>query len=96
MSKEEQAKYYELAKRERQVHMQLYPGWTARDNYAKHKKKRRRRDKVRAGSDEGTFIGCLHREVFFSSLWLSQSSNMGSVLLLRCVLICLFAFSQTY
>ena len=65
MSKEEQAKYYELAKRERQVHMQLYPGWTARDNYAKHKKKRRRRDKVRAGSDEGTFIGCLHREVFF-------------------------------
>ena len=67
MSKEEQAKYYELAKRERQVHMQLYPGWTARDNYAKHKKKRRRRDKVRAGSDEGTFIGCLNRptwEVF--------------------------------
>ena len=36
--------------------MELYPGWTARDNYAKHKKKRRnRRDKVRAGThDEGT------------------------------------------
>ena len=38
--------------------MELYPGWTARDNYAKHKKKRRnRRDKVRAGThDEGTTI----------------------------------------
>ena len=37
--------------------MELYPGWTARDNYAKHKKKKRnRRDKVRAGGthDEGT------------------------------------------
>lgn len=58
LSKEEQAKYYELAKRERQMHMQLYPGWTARDNYAKHKKKRRKRDKVR--SDEGRTV-CLVR-----------------------------------
>lgn len=33
LSREEQAKYYELARKERQLHMQLYPGWSARDNY---------------------------------------------------------------
>ncbi|XP_059846608.1 transcription factor 7 isoform X2 [Hypanus sabinus] len=43
LSREEQAKYYELARKERQLHMQLYPGWSARDNYGK--KKRRKRDK---------------------------------------------------
>ncbi|RXN09721.1 transcription factor 7-like 2 [Labeo rohita] len=35
LSREEQAKYYELARKERQLHMQLYPGWSARDNYGK-------------------------------------------------------------
>jgi hypothetical protein len=46
LSKGEQAKYYEMARKERQVHMQLYPGWSARDNYAqsgKRKSKKRRR-----------------------------------------------------
>ncbi|XP_039341185.1 transcription factor 7 isoform X6 [Mauremys reevesii] len=43
LSREEQAKYYELARKERQLHMQLYPGWSARDNYGK--KKRRAREK---------------------------------------------------
>ncbi|XP_078407087.1 transcription factor 7 isoform X6 [Cetorhinus maximus] len=43
LSREEQAKYYELARKERQLHMQLYPGWSARDNYGK--KKRRKREK---------------------------------------------------
>uniref|UniRef100_A0A8C5VGN3 Transcription factor 7 like 2 n=1 Tax=Microcebus murinus TaxID=30608 RepID=A0A8C5VGN3_MICMU len=36
LSREEQAKYYELARKERQLHMQLYPGWSARDNYVEH------------------------------------------------------------
>ena len=44
LSREEQAKYYDKARVERQTHMRLYPGWTARDNYAKHKKKARKRD----------------------------------------------------
>lgn len=35
LSREEQAKYYELARKERQLHMQLYPGWSARDNYVR-------------------------------------------------------------
>ncbi|KAK1787968.1 hypothetical protein P4O66_016444 [Electrophorus voltai] len=36
LTREEQAKYYELARKERQLHMQLYPSWSARDNYFSH------------------------------------------------------------
>ncbi|TNN26456.1 Transcription factor 7 [Liparis tanakae] len=35
LTREEQAKYYELARKERQLHMQLYPTWSARDNYGR-------------------------------------------------------------
>lgn len=42
----EQAKYYEMARQERLKHMQLYPGWSARDNYGLKKKRRRKREKV--------------------------------------------------
>ncbi|KAJ7987695.1 hypothetical protein DPEC_G00329160 [Dallia pectoralis] len=55
LSREEQAKYYELARKERQLHMQLYPGWSARDNYGK--KKKRKRDKQPGEGNE-------HREYF--------------------------------
>ncbi|XP_054875302.1 transcription factor 7-like 1-A isoform X1 [Amphiprion ocellaris] len=41
LSKEEQSKYYELARKERLVHSKLYPGWSARDNYGKKKKRKR-------------------------------------------------------
>ncbi|XP_010000454.1 PREDICTED: transcription factor 7-like 1 [Chaetura pelagica] len=41
LSREEQAKYYELARKERQLHSQLYPAWSARDNYGKKKKRKR-------------------------------------------------------
>uniref|UniRef100_A0A8C1RYC4 Transcription factor 7 n=1 Tax=Cyprinus carpio TaxID=7962 RepID=A0A8C1RYC4_CYPCA len=51
LTREEQAKYYELARKERQLHMQLYPSWSARDNYVSGKKKRRKRDKQQ---DSGT------------------------------------------
>ncbi|XP_006714747.1 transcription factor 7 isoform X11 [Pan paniscus] len=54
LSREEQAKYYELARKERQLHMQLYPGWSARDNYGK--KKRRSREK----HQESTTDNSLH------------------------------------
>ncbi|XP_068071946.1 transcription factor 7 isoform X4 [Danio rerio] len=50
LTREEQAKYYELARKERQLHMQLYPSWSARDNYGK--KKRRKRDKQQDSSTE--------------------------------------------
>ncbi|XP_061747419.1 transcription factor 7 isoform X6 [Nerophis ophidion] len=51
LSREEQAKYYELARKERQLHMQLYPTWSARDNYGK--KKRRKRDKQQDSNSGG-------------------------------------------
>ncbi|KAM9411943.1 transcription factor 7-like 2 isoform 6-T6 [Salvelinus alpinus] len=60
LTREEQAKYYELARKERQLHMQLYPGWSARDNYAGNqqgKKKKRKRDKQPGEGNE-------HREYF--------------------------------
>merc|ERR1712038_1472062 len=37
LTREEQAKYYEQARKERQLHLQMYPGWSARDNYAQSK-----------------------------------------------------------
>jgi len=46
LTREEQAKYYEQARKERQLHMQMYPGWSARDNYAQTKKKKRKREKA--------------------------------------------------
>ena len=52
LDKSEQAKYYEMARKERAIHMQLYPGWSARDNYAQiGRKKKRPRDK-----NEGTYF----------------------------------------
>ncbi|NP_001292177.1 uncharacterized protein LOC100641322 [Amphimedon queenslandica] len=52
LDKSEQAKYYEMAREERARHMQMYPGWSARDNYAAHKKRRKKRSKQAEGSDE--------------------------------------------
>ncbi|XP_015205005.1 transcription factor 7 isoform X4 [Lepisosteus oculatus] len=60
LSREEQAKYYELARKERQLHMQLYPSWSARDNYGK--KKRRKREKQQdSSSDPGSPKKCRAR-----------------------------------
>ncbi|XP_055082623.1 transcription factor 7 isoform X6 [Periophthalmus magnuspinnatus] len=59
LTREEQAKYYELARKERQLHMQLYPTWSARDNYGK--KKRRKREKTldsAAGGRRNAFDTC--------------------------------------
>ncbi|XP_016306890.1 transcription factor 7 isoform X4 [Sinocyclocheilus anshuiensis] len=60
LTREEQAKYYELARKERQLHMQLYPSWSARDNYGK--KKRRKRDKQQdSGTDPSSPKKCRAR-----------------------------------
>lgn len=45
MSKIQQQKYYDMAAAERDEHMKKYPQWTARDNYAIHKKKKKKREK---------------------------------------------------
>ncbi|XP_035007306.2 proline-rich protein 36 isoform X1 [Hippoglossus stenolepis] len=43
MSKDEQAKYYEHAEREKHLHSQAFPDWSAKDNYAKKRKRIRRK-----------------------------------------------------
>uniref|UniRef100_A0A1A9WYE0 dTCF n=1 Tax=Glossina brevipalpis TaxID=37001 RepID=A0A1A9WYE0_9MUSC len=69
LSREQQAKYYELAKQARALHMQLYPNWSARDNYGfVSKKKKRKKDRSPADSGE------------FPSLLLSISSDMRNTL----------------
>lgn len=52
LSREEQSKYYEKARQERQLHMELYPGWSARDNYGYVSKKKKRK-KDRSPTDSG-------------------------------------------
>ncbi|KAM7368594.1 hypothetical protein PAMP_012918 [Pampus punctatissimus] len=51
LSKEEQAKYYELARKERLLHSKLYPGWSARDNYGKKKKRKRAKSETLLDED---------------------------------------------
>jgi len=43
LDRTEQQKYYDMARKEKELHLQLYPGWSARDNYATHTKKKKRR-----------------------------------------------------
>ncbi|XP_058809896.1 protein pangolin, isoforms A/H/I/S isoform X5 [Phymastichus coffea] len=43
LSREEQQRYYEAARHERQLHQQKYPGWSARDNYGYGSKKKKRK-----------------------------------------------------
>ena len=52
LSREEQSVYYEKARAERQLHMELYPGWSARDNYGYGSKKKKRK-KDRSPADSG-------------------------------------------
>ncbi|KAM7542984.1 hypothetical protein Aperf_G00000002903 [Anoplocephala perfoliata] len=44
---EEQAKFYEMARKEKELHQRMYPGWSARDNYAYHAKRRKNRCRYR-------------------------------------------------
>ncbi|XP_037954271.1 protein pangolin, isoforms A/H/I/S isoform X2 [Teleopsis dalmanni] len=44
LGREEQAKYYELARRERQLHMQMYPDWSSRTNASRGKKRKRKQE----------------------------------------------------
>uniref|UniRef100_A0A8C2DZX1 Transcription factor 7 like 2 n=1 Tax=Cyprinus carpio TaxID=7962 RepID=A0A8C2DZX1_CYPCA len=76
LSREEQAKYYELARKERQLHMQLYPGWSARDNYGKKKKRKREKQ---AGESNGKKKKCI-RYIQGEGSCASPPSSDGSLL----------------
>jgi len=51
LTREEQSRYYEMARQQRQLHMQLYPNWTMRDSVASGaaRKRRNKRDKAADG-----------------------------------------------
>ena len=68
LDRSEQAKYYDMARKEKELHLQLYPGWSARDNYASHKKKKRKREQVGENNKGKWFLIVL--------LWLFCSSGM--------------------
>ncbi|CAG5037592.1 unnamed protein product [Parnassius apollo] len=51
LGREEQAKYYELARRERQLHMQLYPDWSSRANTQRGKKRKRKQETIDGGNN---------------------------------------------
>ena len=70
LDKAEQARYYEMARKEKELHMQLYPGWSARDNYGLHSKKKR---KLR-GSHLHTCY-CQHLSVTVNTCLLVQSNK---------------------
>jgi len=57
LDKTEQARYYEMARKEKELHMQLYPGWSARDNYGLHSKKKR---KLRGTTRHCSALNCPH------------------------------------
>lgn len=62
LSREDQSKYYEKARQERQLHMELYPGWSARDNYGYvSKKKKRKKDRSPADSSGNSMKKCRAR-----------------------------------
>ncbi|TRY81599.1 hypothetical protein DNTS_030996 [Danionella cerebrum] len=72
LSREEQAKYYELARKERQLHSQLYPGWSARDNYGKRKK--RKRDNKTDPTAEGEHTAHTHTRTHTHTHTVSNST----------------------
>lgn len=63
LGREEQAKYYELARRERQLHMQMYPDWSSRTNATRGKKRKRKQEPA----DGGTLNTFLNTEKKFFS-----------------------------
>ncbi|CAO4360677.1 unnamed protein product [Caenorhabditis nigoni] len=72
LPKEEQQKYFEMAKKDRESHKEKYPQWSARENYAVNKKKpKRKRDKsVVSGSENNDQKKCRARfGVTNTSMW---------------------------
>lgn len=64
-----------MARQERQLHMQLYPQWSARDNYGYGaKKKKRKKEKT---SDGGIFVHLSN--IFSQNLKTNDGHPIGKV-----------------
>ena len=73
LSREEQQKYYEKARSARQLHMEMYPHWNARDNYRFGlKKKKRKRDK---SDDPGTKLSYFPFLISYSGMPWAKVNN---------------------
>ncbi|VDO08874.1 unnamed protein product [Rodentolepis nana] len=69
LSRAEQTKYYEMARKAKELHQRLYPGWSARDNYAYHARRRHRRSRR----------GFPHHRSFISNKTTSSSSTVNTL-----------------
>ncbi|ESN94238.1 hypothetical protein HELRODRAFT_68905, partial [Helobdella robusta] len=85
LDKSEQQKYYDMAKREKELHLQMYPGWSARDNYATHTKKKKRK------KEAGVNNSCPHNLNCKSHFGLDQHHNWCSDC--RLVMCCSHTFN---
>ncbi|XP_014906646.1 transcription factor 7-like 1-A [Poecilia latipinna] len=65
LPRSEQSRFYDLAQKERLLHMQLYPGWSARDNYGKRKRKQ-----LAGSSSRNTTNNLKHLDEHFVTLGL--------------------------
>ena len=73
LSREEQSRYYEMARQQRQLHMQLYPNWTMRDSVASGaaRKRRNKRDKAADGGINPRSNQNLSPSIFRNNFFLS-------------------------
>lgn len=69
LTRAEQTKYYEMARKAKELHQRLYPGWSARDNYAYHARRRHRRSRR----------GFSHHRSFVSNKTTSSSSTVNTL-----------------
>jgi hypothetical protein len=51
-----------MARKEKELHLQLYPGWSARDNYAVHTKKKRKK-KDMPGGEKGIYNNVVNTSI---------------------------------
>ncbi|UJR08249.1 hypothetical protein I4U23_012522 [Adineta vaga] len=68
-----QQKYYDMARDERMRHMQLYPGWSARDNYGARKKRGNKGKKREKNSSDNA--ECLNQKKCRARFGLDQQAN---------------------
>lgn len=83
LGREEQAKYYELARRERQLHMQLYPDWSSRANTQRGKKRKRKQETT----DGGTAPPHSHKSALPAHMFTSRPPSFSTSTFLRAPLI---------
>nr|AQT19788.1 hypothetical protein Smed-tcf7 [Schmidtea mediterranea] len=92
LTREDQAKYYEMARKEKELHHQLYPGWSARDNYACNMKRKKKRGNSNNNNNNSKFhssnadcqgYNFMKKEKYSmpSAQWFKQACNFsGSVI----------------